>query len=449
MWYTVLMYKLFRKVLLLAGMTILLLLLGGCSLKFGDGLLSLPKVPAEYVQLQQQLDTIRQGGAVYAVAESGTNRQAVQLVDLDGDGTEEALAFFRTETNAYQVYVFRQVDGQYLRIGMAEGYGSTLRAIYYPTLGNGKAALAMCWGFDEGGSYGMTVYGFGNTGMSVLMDIRYSDVVLRDINGDGSEEMAFAIRDTVTGLYSARIYQYQKDQYRVLCDVPMCLEVRSVANMQFGTLENGQVGLYVDSNATTGGYVTDLICYDGQTAYNRTIDQASGSGTKTWRLNAVYCSDIDGDGRVDVPAAHVFSYEPNEVEARARVDWYNFDRDGLSAQVGSTVHAVAENWYFQWPDRWGDQVRIGKGTDTNLSKTIFSVLNSDGTSEDLLVLWFFSGGGREEEAALYRQLEALTSNASGIYRFSLERTESALDVTSQEVRVLFHTIETGWHSEEY
>ena len=443
------MYSYVKKGLRLLGLTILILVLGGCSLASGDGLLLLPKVPAEYVQLQQQLDAILATGASYAVAETGTNRQAVQLVDLDGDGTEEALAFFRTETNAYQVYVFRQVDGQYLRIGMAEGYGSTLRAIYYPTLGNGKAALAMCWGFDEGGSYGMTVYGFGNTGMSVLMDIRYSDVVLRDINGDGSEEMAFAIRDTVTGLYSARIYQYQKDQYRVLCDVPMCLEVRSVANMQFGTLEKGQVGLYVDSTATTGGYVTDLICYDGQTAYNRTIDQASGSGTKTWRLSAVFCSDIDGDDRVDVPVAHVFSYEPNEVEARARVDWHNFDRDGLSTQVGSTVHAVAENWYFRWPDRWGDQVRIGKGTDTNLSKTIFSVPNSDGTSKDLLVLWFFSGGGREEESALYRQLETLTSNASGIYRFSLERTESALDVTSQEVRVLFHTIETGWHSEAY
>ena len=60
-----------------------------------------------------------------------------------------------------------------------------------------------------------------------------------------------------------------------------------------------------------------------------------------------------------------------------------------------------------------------------------------------------SGSGREEEAALHRQLEALTSNASGIYRFSLERTETPLDVTSQEVRVLFHTIETSWHAEEY
>ena len=84
---------------------------GGCSLQTGDGLLLLPKVPTEYVQLQQQLDEILQEGAVYAVAEAGTNRQAVQLMDLDGDGDEEALAFFRAESGAYQVCVFRQKNG--------------------------------------------------------------------------------------------------------------------------------------------------------------------------------------------------------------------------------------------------------------------------------------------------------------------------------------------------
>ena len=57
--------------------------------------------------------------------------------------------------------------------------------------------------------------------------------------------------------------------------------------MQFGTVEDNLLGLYVDSLSTAGGYVTDLICYDGQTAANRTIDQASGSGSKTWRPASV------------------------------------------------------------------------------------------------------------------------------------------------------------------
>ena len=50
------MYRKLKNVLLLAGLLMILVLSGGCSLQTGDGLLLLPKVPTEYVQLQQQLD---------------------------------------------------------------------------------------------------------------------------------------------------------------------------------------------------------------------------------------------------------------------------------------------------------------------------------------------------------------------------------------------------------
>ncbi|MBQ6710889.1 MAG: hypothetical protein IJN18_01010 [Clostridia bacterium] len=422
--------------------------MGGCSLKFGDGLLLLPKVPTEYVQLQQQLNTILQEGAVYAVADSGTNRQAVQLVNLDGTGDDEALAFFRTESGAYQVYAFRKEGEQYTRIGMAEGYGTSLRAIYYPTLGDGRLGLAMCWGFDEGGSYGMTVYDFGSQGMTVLMDIQYADVAIEDIDGDGAQEMAFAVRDSVTGLYSARVCQFREDQYRVLYEVPMCLEVRSVANMQFGKVDRNQVGLYIDSLATTGGYVTDLIWYDGRMAANRTIDQASGSGGKTWRPASVFCNDVDGDGRLDVPISHTFSYEPNEIELRSRLDWVNYDELGEETLVSSTLHRASENWYLVWPESWGDQVRLDAFSTVSLSQTVCWVPGPEGQRQPVLSLYVFTGDSRENESALYRKLQTLAGNAAGLYRCDLHQ-EAPLALSLEQVRNLFHTIEVSWNSEEY
>lgn len=442
------MYTYVKKLLYLLCASLALLLLGGCSLKFGDGLLLLPKVPTEYVQLQQRLNEILQDGAVYAVADSGTNRQAVQLVDLDGTGDDEALAFFRTETGAYQVYAFRKDGEIYTRIGMAEGYGTSLRAIYYPTLGDGRLGLAMCWGFDEGGTYGMTVYDFTDGGMTVLMDIQYADVVIEDIDGDGAQEMAFAVRDSVTGMYSARVCQFRDGQYRVLYEVPMCLEVRSVASMQFGKVDRDQVGLYIDSLATTGGYVTDLIWYDGRMAANRTIDQASGSGAKTWRPASVFCADISGDGRVDVPVSHTFSYEPNEVELRSRLDWVNYNELGEETLVSSTLHRTGENWYMLWPESWGDQVRVDTYSTVALSQTLCWQQGPEGQRQPVLTLYVFTGDSRENDAALYRKLQSLASNANGLYRCDPHEGASlALDMA--QLRTLFHTIEVSWNSEEY
>ena len=59
-----------------------------------EELYALPELPERYTALNQQLSAIQEGGAEYATPVSGSNIQPVQMMDLDGDGREEALAFF-------------------------------------------------------------------------------------------------------------------------------------------------------------------------------------------------------------------------------------------------------------------------------------------------------------------------------------------------------------------
>ena len=52
--------------------------------------------------------------------------------------------------------------------------------------------------------------------------------------------------------------------------------------------------------------------------------------------------------------------------------------------------------------------------------------------------------------ALYRQLQALASNASGLYRCSLsDSVDPAYALDIQQARELFRTIEVSWNAEEY
>ena len=60
-----------------------------------EELYALPELPERYTALNKQLSAIQESGAEYAAPVSGSNIQPVQMVDLDGDGREEALAFFR------------------------------------------------------------------------------------------------------------------------------------------------------------------------------------------------------------------------------------------------------------------------------------------------------------------------------------------------------------------
>lgn len=428
------------------------MLCSGCDLQTVDGLLLLPKVPAEYVQLQEQLDMVLEEGATYAVAESGTNRQAVQLIDLDGDRVEEAVAFFKTEEGAYRVYVFRQALGGYIRVGMAEGFGTTLQSIYYPVCDpDGGLALAMCWGFDESGAHGMTVYGLRDSGLEVLLDLQYADVTMQDIDGDGVHELAFAVKDTLTGLFLTRGYSFRNGQYRMIFEVPMCLEVKNVISMRFGTLQDGSTALYADSAAVTGGYVTDVICYDGRTAVNCTIDQASGSGSATWRSIPVSCADMNGDGQLDVPVSHRFEREAGETEVRYRLDWRDFRRDGEETLVTGTLHVPSENWYFLWPESWKDDVTVEKYHTATSEQTMLCVEPAYGDPSVLVTVWDFNGDNREEDARFFRRMTVLTNNANGLYGYMLaeDTADSRFRIGDDDFRSLFHTIETDWRSEDY
>ena len=81
------MRRIWRTVLLIGLLTLLTGLTAGCSsdikMTFDpQELYSLPKLPAKYTELNNQINKILEGGAEYAAPVSGTNIQPVQLWDL-------------------------------------------------------------------------------------------------------------------------------------------------------------------------------------------------------------------------------------------------------------------------------------------------------------------------------------------------------------------------------
>ena len=79
-------------------LAICMLGLGGCMFGNVDEMYALPKSSEAYVNLQAKINQ-EKGSAEYIAPLSGENRQTIQLVDVDGDGVQEAVAFFRDTTS--------------------------------------------------------------------------------------------------------------------------------------------------------------------------------------------------------------------------------------------------------------------------------------------------------------------------------------------------------------
>lgn len=68
-------------------------------------------------------------GCSYSAPVSGSNQQSVQLVDLDGDGEEEAIVFARTAgEKPLKAYVFDKKDGAYRTLRSSRETARRLRA---------------------------------------------------------------------------------------------------------------------------------------------------------------------------------------------------------------------------------------------------------------------------------------------------------------------------------
>ena len=111
------------------------LVLAGCAMPKltldPEELYALPELPARYTTLNQQLNAIQESGAEYAAPVSGSNIQPVQMVDLDGDGREEALAFFRQSDGEkpLKIYVFTDNGNSYTQTAVIEGSGTGIYSI--------------------------------------------------------------------------------------------------------------------------------------------------------------------------------------------------------------------------------------------------------------------------------------------------------------------------------
>ena len=121
------------------------LLLAGCRMDSTmEELFTLPRLPTEYTTLSRQLDQLLSEGYEYMAPTSGRNIQSLQMVDIDGDGRDEALAFFRLNNGEkpLKIYVFHSREDSYELTSIIESSGTAIDSIYYEDL-TGEEALEM------------------------------------------------------------------------------------------------------------------------------------------------------------------------------------------------------------------------------------------------------------------------------------------------------------------
>ena len=393
-----------KRVLCLAAALALSAVLSGCMFNASpEDLYELPQLPEEYTALREMIDEILAGGAEYAAPASGTNVQSVQLVDLNGDGVEEALAFFRnqTEERPLKVYIFQAVEDGYRQAALIEGSGTAIHSISYIDMnGDGVQELVVGWRVSAE-MQAVGVYNIKGYNPQTVMFSPYVRYEILDFNGDGMQEMVLFHSDA-NGTPVAEYYGWVGPNLEAASTATLSMTMAELSSVDPGKLREGETALFVTGVSEDTRAITDILVYrEGEGMANIVRSDYTGVSSEIFRNIALEPTDIDGDGATEVPMPVVLPSATGSVEELYwQVYWRNYDSRGRAEIAVSTYHNTADGWYLILPDSWEGQIAVRQIAGTDEKETIFSRYDPEKDQYvDFMGIFTITGRSRESQAA--------------------------------------------------
>ncbi len=454
-----------RTVLLLSSL-MLALLLTGCSTTVSspEDYYRLPQASEEYESLENCLQDALNSGYEYVSPLKGDTSQPVSVVDLDGDGLDEAVAFFRDTDggeNPLKICLYQQNgDGEYSLLTTIEGQGNAINSVTFCQLDGGTDSveeLLVSWQISSS-VYTLSAYSVEDGAAVQMMDfITYSRYSVVDLDADGTSELVVLQSSaTDTTEKQAQYYVCQEQRMVLTGTAPLSQSLSSIDHIRTGVLSGGEAALFVSgyaadsaSNESSSDQITDIFALvDGVFTSVALNDQSGDSSTLHYYLTND--QDIDGDGVWEIPFPTLLNnFDTDSTDTFYALQWKQYDLTGEAALSTVTYYNGTDGWYLVLPEEWLSRLFLVR-SDTTSGNTVergilfYYQADEDSDPFPLFAVYKNTGTNRTERAVADERF-SLAEDSSATYSAKLYDSAAEyglLDKAALEER--FCLIETNW-----
>ena len=388
-----------RKTMAALVLSALVLVLSGCVFtKPEASLYRLPKLSGEYESLESQIDALLSSGAEYAAPTSGSNLQSVQMIDLDGDGEEEAVAFFRraNDKKPMKIYIFKAAGDNYERYAVIEGTSNQIYSVNYA-----------------------------------------------DLDGDGpKQELLIICSDEESG---ARVDYYNWDEgvLRAKSSLRLSSSVAELSQLTAGTLTGGEKALFVTSVTGDNLTVTDVLALRGGRLQNIASAADVNQAPAEQIFLGLFPRDENNDGVTEAPMTRALRRFDEESEPQYYVLWEQYSVDGTVSDVQSCFHNVSDGWSLVLPEEWNKaKLTAARSAGGDESIVSFYRANENGSWEKLLTVYTLTGEAREGLADIGDRF-VLAQQVDAVYAAEIG-SKWSVQLDEQSLRERFSLIMAEW-----
>lgn len=431
-------------------------LLSGCAPMSAQDMYRVPKRSQSYMNLQTVID-ISIAGAEYNSPQSGENQQAVQLADLDADGTLEYLLFTRDTSNeALRIFVFGTRNGEFVLLDTIECTGTSFERVEYVQMDSrGGVEVVVSRKVSDQVLSAVSVYTMVDGRMEKLIGENCSKFFCCDLTGNrNSELLLLRPGQDESEKAVAEVYTMASGMIEYSGPVPMSETVDKIHRIVAGRLGDGVPAVYIASEVSGTSIVTDILSMPAEGLVNVSYSAETGSSIHTLR-GKIYADDVDGDGVLELPeivtvdgpqdSTPITNGNTNNIDAAQRylLRWYAMTSGGEEIEKCHTFHNLSGGWFVVLEQ---DLVRRMLVTQQG-NNFVFAVWNDElNTAQTVFSVYAFTGQNREEQAEENNRFLLLRTGTT-VYAAKLEASATEYGITRDCLIENFHLIQQDWKTE--
>ena len=417
----------------------------GCELFAADEeLISPPRPQGELYLIKQSLQEAESAKMTLKYPTEGDYRSAIVSVDITGDGKNDAVAFYATESDNItymHIAVVTERDGEWVTSNDVTVMASGIEQVRFVDLdGDGASEILAGWSVYGDVDKELGVYSFDGITLNSLMKEKYTEFICCDLDTDQQQEL-FVLHLSLTDKTAvARCFKAKDGALSELSRTVSDGNVSSYLAVSVSKLLSGRPAIYIDAQKGAS-LITEIFYLDGGRLVNPLCDAEARVTSATDRPNSITTTDITGDGVADIPMAQLL---PGYAEAQPAdriylTSWCSFDGQKLVVTL-NTVMNYADGYYITVPKGLEDRLTIEKNVESRMRIVYLYDTGKNARRSELFRIRAVNRSSWDPSLPEYAGWEKINETDSVVYAVKLSGYNGDGAITAEQIKNSFNLI---------
>ena len=396
-----------RRILAVFACFVMVFSLTSCQSLEGDNdaMLMAPKPTGEMYGISQALEHTVGKDIDLKYPKKGQHLSAFTLYDVDGDGEDEAIAFYSfTNNNSGEINVslIDKTQGEWGVVDSAKLAAANVESLSFADLdGNGTMEVIVGWNVFSGLEKQVAAYAADNGKFTQRLLENYSEFVICNLLESDFSQILTVFHNTANKTTIARLMHLNSAGGELALveegNTQLDGNINSYLPPVNGKLANGNPCVYIDAYKGNSSMITEILYYAKptltrtDTAVNSLVpgtqpptkttgglvspfhDEPLFDNEITFRQTAMPMWDIDGDGVIEMPSLTEFpGYGTSNDSGKVYLaTWRNYDSMKFTA-VKTAVMNYTEGYYITVPEIWATTATSNITVSRNADHSVMS-----------------------------------------------------------------------------